>query len=243
MQKNTVKKNFSKAAEEYSRYAVNQEKVFKEIVKRLELLKNPHPLLDLGCGTAEGIKNYPKSFGIDISFKMCKKAKENLSFAVCAEGEKLPFKNESFKAVISSFSLQWMEVEKAIREARRVLKKDGFFIVAVPVKGSLEELFNAWQKAFLETKGKKDALFQFPDENKIFKTVKENFEIVEAGRKEYILFPERVEEAVKFVTKIGAKNPHRPPLPLKSTVKRFKELFAQNCVIKYKVLFLTAKKV
>jgi malonyl-CoA O-methyltransferase len=243
MQRKVVRKNFSKAAAEYNRYAVIQTEVFKEILKRLDLIKNPHPLLDLGCGTAEGMKSYPQSFGIDISFDMCKKAKENLSFTVCAEGEKLPFKNESFKAVISSFSLQWMEIEKAIKEAHRVLKRDGILILAVPVKGSLEELFNAWQKAFLETKGKKDTLFQFPDENKIFETVKKNFEIVEAGRKEYILFPGRVEEAVKFVTKIGAKNPHRPPLPLKSTVKRFKELFAQNCVIKYKVLFLTAKKV
>ncbi len=243
MHKRIVRENFSRAAKSYGRYAVIQKKVLEEILRRLQLIKNPHPLLDLGCGTAEGMKSYSNSFGIDISFEMCRKAKENLNFVACADGEKLPFKEESFKAVISSFSLQWMNVELVAEEIYRVLEEGGFFISAVPVKGSLEELFITWQKAFLETRGKKDVLFQFPDENKVFKTIKENFEIIEASRKEYTLLPERVEEAVKFVTKIGAKNPHRPPLPLKSTVKRFKELFSQNCVIKYKVLFLTAKKV
>lgn len=53
--------------------------------------------------------------------------------AVVADAEKLPFSNESFDQVVLSEVLPFVgNVELAITEARRVLRKDGIAVVCVP---------------------------------------------------------------------------------------------------------------
>lgn len=85
-------------------------------------------ILDIGCGTG----NKHAAIGIDVSSEMLKHAKkkgfENL---VHAGAEDLPFKSGSFDAVICMFTvINLCDRQKAVKEMRRVLKKDGIAIVS-----------------------------------------------------------------------------------------------------------------
>ncbi len=90
-------------------------------------------ILDIGCGggwlsewlTLEGAT----AVGLDISFEFCRVSKERskkrgtgISY-VCADGESLPFKKNSFDASIAYQSLHHLpNPEKAIGEALRISK-------------------------------------------------------------------------------------------------------------------------
>ena len=47
--KERVKKSFSAAARKYGNRALLQKRAGKELLKRLNLIENPYPLLDVGC--------------------------------------------------------------------------------------------------------------------------------------------------------------------------------------------------
>jgi len=62
-----------------------------------------------------------------------------------ADAAFLPFKENSFGAVVSNFSLQWLASPKGFaKELARVLAQDGQFCLAIPVDGTLTELNQAW---------------------------------------------------------------------------------------------------
>jgi arsenite methyltransferase len=136
-------------------------------------------ILDVACGVGSTVgfleSNYKCSaVGIDLSKKLTGKASaafkaRRLGFAN-ADGENLPFESESFNVVVSECSLCLMpESHQGIREAFRVLKRDGRIgITDIAVRGPLpEELDNvlisllcvsrkiAWQDypAILEAEG------------------------------------------------------------------------------------------
>jgi len=88
-------------------------------------------ILDVGAGSGIFAEElgilFPKSeiVCLDSSYKMCK-----LSKGVRGDGAQLPFKDEIFDLVTFCFSLHELEIEKALGEAKRVLRKDGrVFIV------------------------------------------------------------------------------------------------------------------
>ena len=141
MQKEKVKLQFSKHAHTYSQYAYIQDKVAKDLVK---LFGKPKGFgVDLGCGTGFVSSQFtPDSIiGVDISQKMVLEYKRKGYIAVLGDVESLPFKASSFNFAVSSFSLHWVNLEKVFRETYRVLKKNGIFIASIPVKRSLENLY------------------------------------------------------------------------------------------------------
>jgi ubiquinone/menaquinone biosynthesis C-methylase UbiE len=109
----------------------------KKLVSLLELGRNPY-FLDLACGTGWAVR-YAASltrgrgqfYGIDISSKMIKKAVassasySNVYFRR-SDVEKLPFDNGFFDFIICTNAFHhFSKPEKAVREARRVLKPKG----------------------------------------------------------------------------------------------------------------------
>jgi|GEM_PF-572505 len=102
-------------------------------------------ILDLGCGvgnSTEPIAKLGKSqkrnialFGCDPDALMLKEArssaKKNKLAIMYAHGsaEKLPFKKGAFDIIISGAAFHWFATKKAMREIRRVLKKDGVYFV------------------------------------------------------------------------------------------------------------------
>ena len=96
-------------------------------------------ILDAGCGTGailQRLGSPERNVGIDLSLEaisICRRRGLNNARQgdICA----LPFEDDSFDAVICSSVLyhQWVsDVAGAIHEMRRVLRRNGLFLVNVP---------------------------------------------------------------------------------------------------------------
>jgi ubiquinone/menaquinone biosynthesis C-methylase UbiE len=115
-------------------------------------LKNKKSILDLGCGDGKQIiainsilknrykkKNY-KIFGIDEHKNLIKNANlkiqnKNIKFKIGNFDKKLPFKNNSFDLIISSFAIYYASnINNTLFEIKRVLKENGqlFFMGPMP---------------------------------------------------------------------------------------------------------------
>jgi len=102
--------------------------------------ENPQKILDIGCGTGETIKflkNYlPKAeiYGLDSSLVAIKFARSRkLNNIKKGSATKLPFKDNSFDLVLLLDVLEHIkDDQKALKEAKRVLKPSGSIIVTAP---------------------------------------------------------------------------------------------------------------
>jgi demethylmenaquinone methyltransferase/2-methoxy-6-polyprenyl-1,4-benzoquinol methylase len=115
----------------------------------LDLLK-PIPgesVLEIGFGTGHSLVSLAKAvgpkgkvFGLDLSDKMAKVAKENLAKAGllerarlrCGDATQLPYAPESLDAVFMSFTLELFdtpEIPNVLCECKRVLRPDGRIVV------------------------------------------------------------------------------------------------------------------
>lgn len=125
--------------------------------RRMEVLKLTKNLegkkvLDVGCGSGilmlEFLKRGATVTGIDYSQKMLDLAKQELNFykvdkkkykLILANATNLPFSDKSFDLVLATGLTDYMsdkDNQKFIKEAARVLKKDGSLIVSFPVENS-----------------------------------------------------------------------------------------------------------
>jgi len=101
-------------------------------------LKPKSKILVLGCGPGyecKILKNLGHYVvGVDINSKVLKLAKRNCDKVYRADvTKKLPFKNKEFDCCIAFELIEHLAfVDNFLRECRRVLKKDGLFILSTP---------------------------------------------------------------------------------------------------------------
>lgn len=95
-------------------------------------------LLDIGCGQGTllaAAEKFVQTYGVDISREAIKKARENAKktkFKV-SNAEKLPFTKEYFDYILCMGSLEhFFDLNKALKEMLRVLKRNGKIIIHVP---------------------------------------------------------------------------------------------------------------
>ncbi|MCK4919013.1 MAG: class I SAM-dependent methyltransferase [Candidatus Pacebacteria bacterium] len=91
-------------------------------------------ILEVGCGTGlilqETQKKALEAIGIDISEKMLDLAKKNKLYVKKANATSIPFPDNYFDVVYSFKVLPHIEnIDLAIREMRRVTKKEGYLIL------------------------------------------------------------------------------------------------------------------
>lgn len=118
-------------------------------------------VLEVGCGGGaftRAIKRHRpelKIVGCDISQKVLAMAEEmggGVNYQQ-ADVYKLPFKDESFKAIVSFDVWEHLEKpEQAFKEAFRVLKPEGTFHFFVPIEGNRLTLYQLMPKKVYETK-------------------------------------------------------------------------------------------
>ncbi|OGE17853.1 hypothetical protein A2858_03860 [Candidatus Daviesbacteria bacterium RIFCSPHIGHO2_01_FULL_36_37] len=110
-------------------------------IKALDVVDFKHPILDVGCGDGFVAKvtwmnrKGKIDVGIDLSEDEVKIAKRREIYKKCLVGNvyELPFKNESFETVFSNSVVEhFPNLDQALSEMSRVLKKNGQFVITVP---------------------------------------------------------------------------------------------------------------
>ncbi|MFC0559751.1 class I SAM-dependent methyltransferase [Halalkalibacter alkalisediminis] len=115
-------------------------KAATEAIFKKEEISQKTKILDVGCGTGETASFLAHSFhcevvAIDPHPTMLKKARERFrNDSVCiqlVEGsvEHLPFESETFDHIIIESVLTFVNVEKSLKECKRVLKEGGTLIL------------------------------------------------------------------------------------------------------------------
>lgn len=119
-------------------------------------------VLDAGCGTGFSTKIISESFdviGFDVSFEMCRLAKNKKLNVLCASFFNIPFKSNIFELVVSVSALQWvfgkdreeliLKYSDVLSEFNRVLKRNGEVLLQFyPNTKSEYELFLSLAKKF-----------------------------------------------------------------------------------------------
>jgi malonyl-CoA O-methyltransferase len=233
MNKKKIKENFSKAAAEYNKFAKVQKSVVKKLIGLASFyLKDKTNILDLGSGTSFIAKEISKKnkklniFESDLSLEMLKqwKNRPQKTFAINCDIEKLPFKPNSFDLIISSFSLQWIDLKKTFLQINQMLKKNGIILICLPVEESLEEIKIASQKS-----GCNFNMLDFPNVLELKKTIEQaNFQI-----KDFIL--EKKQQnfidpifCLQSIKKIGGSYQKKQNLINKKKILEFKKFCLEN---------------
>ncbi len=152
--KKIIDYNFSAKVNEYNLKANIQKKVAKKLCKIfIENIDfnniNKIKILDLGSGTSFVSRSILKNidnceiYEFDLSLKMLNNFQKNTKkiTKICGDIENLPFAESSFDAIISSFSLQWIEdFENLFNNLHKILKPRGILAFSVPDNKSFEEL-------------------------------------------------------------------------------------------------------
>lgn len=100
----------------------------------VEIFLKNKKVLDIGCGWGDFLIKDPQNFiGVDINEELLEKARKRGLKVVNCDVKNLPFSNEEFDGVYCSNIIEHLSPEdnyKMFKEAERVLKVDGFFIVS-----------------------------------------------------------------------------------------------------------------
>src|SRR5258708_5193042 len=105
---------------------------------RFSIEKLEHPVLDVGCGDgflAKVAFGVTLDTGIDLDPKEITRATLSGSYqrALCVSATQMPFPDRSFKTVVSNCVLEHIpDIDKALKEIRRVLKPKGRLMITVP---------------------------------------------------------------------------------------------------------------
>ena len=110
----------------------------------LPFLKKGDPVLDLGCGllvNALYLKNNGLSaVGMDISIRMLQEGNNVDIPLCCADGLKLPFKQNSFGGLLLIDIIEHLprgKLDEFLQDAKRVLKNDAVVFLHIPLEKSL----------------------------------------------------------------------------------------------------------
>ncbi len=149
--KDRIKKNFSKNANAYDKYA-NIQKILAEKMSKLLPSRPIKNILDIGCGTGIFTKvlrdKYKTSHitAVDISPEMIeiakKKMDKDVNFEV-VDAEEIDDNNKQFDLIASNATLQWFRnLDKTLSKYKKMLAKDG--IVMFSLFGPLTYHELAW---------------------------------------------------------------------------------------------------
>lgn len=136
-------------------FTYGRSKIDRMVHELFDSLPKGAKFLDVGCGTGEHLKSAAsrglKAYGVEPAPAMREVARRNVPGAVVEDGvaTKLPFPDAQFDAVIMIEVLRYLhptDVEKALAEARRVLRPGGTLLVTLVNRFALDG-FYVFQRA------------------------------------------------------------------------------------------------
>lgn len=150
-----VQRAFSRAADSYDGAAEIQRQVVDRLIAELpaKLTAEPVPatIVDLGCGTGYAFaglaSRYPDSrlIGLDFSENMLRRAPTLPHLQkIAGNATALPIADATADLVISSLTYQWCALDRALAEARRVLKPGGTLAFSTLTGDTFGELRQAF---------------------------------------------------------------------------------------------------
>lgn len=238
-----VRRNFSRQAAEYDRYARVQKKVAEELIGLIrEGGGVSGPALEIGTGTGFAAQSLTRQMPdlplviSDIAHGMTAHAAAGLpqTIAVDADAQALPFASGRFGLVFSSSVFQWInDLEGVFADAARTLRPDGTFAFALYGRRTLWELRSAHRQA-LEEAGRADSLYMhtFPDEHQIRSALQgAGFTVERLFSADEIERHPDVASLFQSLKKIGAKNAasRRPAgLPSRRITLRLIDLYTRT---------------
>ncbi|MBU0952290.1 MAG: methyltransferase domain-containing protein [Elusimicrobia bacterium] len=183
MDKQKVRQHFSSIATVYDKFASPQKKWGDKLSSSIANDTGVKTVLDIGMGTGclaielSKIFKGAKIYGCDFSTSMVEYAKDKIKKAklsnfVFAESdfENMPYKDNYFDIAFSNMSLHWSSnLKTALKEALRVVKKEGNFYFTIPGKNTLQEI----KKLFEENSINWGATHNFTDKKSLTSLLKE----------------------------------------------------------------------
>lgn len=126
-------------------FHLNRYRIANSLVK--SKYKKGQKIIDLGCGTCDWNIDKLDVFGVDANGNFLGRAKQQnrlYDYKIVDAGD-TELSNESFAIATAFEFLEHLEdYEKVIKEAKRLLKKDGYFIISVPY----DVVFSMWRPLF-----------------------------------------------------------------------------------------------
>ena len=153
-----LRRNFDRAASGYDQVAALQRVVGSRLLERLDPIRlSPRCILDLGAGTGRLAAQLARRYAeaevaqLDLAFNMLAESRRwkplTRRHFLCADAECLPLINACAEFVFSNLMLQWASrLDRALAEARRVLKPEGLILFSTLGPGSLAELRESWAR-------------------------------------------------------------------------------------------------
>ncbi|MBI5447652.1 MAG: malonyl-ACP O-methyltransferase BioC [Gammaproteobacteria bacterium] len=211
--KNKLIRTFSSAASDYDQEAELQRQVATDLVDLFfkttvtdSFRDDFYPSLDLGSGTGFILKQLKKQIGftlinLDISFGMLKHLQNQFTQAscICADADKLPFKEGQFKLIFSSLMLQWStKLEETLDEINRILAQSGLFVFSTLGPHSLSQLRQSW---FLIDQ--RPHVHDFIDKETLISFLEKKFQLILFLEKTYTLYYPDAMQAMLHLKKLG----------------------------------------
>lgn len=210
-----VRRNFSRHADEYDRYALVQKSVALGLLQRFSNSAGQGKALEVGCGTGilsrMFLERYPGANLMlsDLAHGMSCRVAASFpnQFVVDADAVALPFAGNSFDLVLSSSVYQWVDhLLHAFSELQRVLRPGGQVVMALFGEKTLYELRHSHVEA--STCGQSHSQ-GFPDCTQVQKALNNRFDIELLESHLEIEWHPSVPSLLRSLKAIGAQNASR----------------------------------
>ncbi len=182
----------------YSKNFLIRKIYLMRLKKALKLINKNHAQRTLDVGTGCGIlipslAAHSKVYALDYNEKYLEKAKKLCNnYNIDAELSKIdinkefPYNNDYFDIIVSLSVLEHVkDLDNALKEINRVLKKDGTLIIGVPIERFLVKLFFKQQKIDKEVES-----IHIQDYKNIENTISKHFNIEKIEKIPYRFIPD-----------------------------------------------------